>query len=132
MAHDHHHGHDHDHSHEEGMVGLALGFRIFEHEGAFYWAEAEIAPYVDEPTELGVALVFHPLDGLNPAESEEDSEWPAWPIDIDDELNLGTGGSLEAQFASIVRQLHGLDVTRLRQYLELAKQIAEEDEEDEG
>lgn len=135
--HGHHHGHshdhDHDHEHGEGTLGLALGFRIFEHAGAFYWVEAEIAPYVDEPGELGVALVFHPLDGVNPAEADEDADWPAWPIDIDDDLPPGGGESLQTQFASIVRQLHGFDVARLRQYLEQAREIAaqEADEEEE-
>jgi hypothetical protein len=131
MSHDHHHhDHDHDHSHDEGPVGLALGFRIFEVDGKLFWVEAEIAPYMDEPTELGAALIFHPLDGLDPS-ADEDMDWPAWPIDIDDDLERGKG-SIGAQFASIVRQLHGLDVARLKQYLALAQEIAEEEDEDEG
>lgn len=128
--HDHHH-HDHEHSHDEGTLGLALGFRIFEHADAFYWVEAEVAPYVDEPTELGVALVFHPLDGINPAESDEETDWPVWPIDIDDDLNREAGESMRAQFASIVRQLHGMETDQLRRYLEQAKEIAEQEGEEE-
>ncbi len=127
MAQQDEHFHE-DENEVEGAVGMAIGFRILEHDGGFYLAEAEIAPYVDEVDELGVTIVFHPLDGINPVESEEDVEWPAWPIDIDDELTRDPNDPLPVQFASIVRQLHALDTVHLRQYLEQAREVAAEEE----
>jgi hypothetical protein len=115
--------------HDEGeeTYGLALGFRIIDDAGELFLAEAEIAPYSDEPDELGVTLVFHPLSGINPIAVDEEMDWPSWPVDIDDDLTRKSGESIEKQFASIVRQLHGLDEGRLRQYLEQARaEVAEE------
>src|SRR5687768_3911653 len=76
----------HDHENEEDTYGIALGFRILDEDGKLYLAEAEVAPYVDAPDELGVTLVFHPLDGINPVEVSDDVDWPSWPLDIDDDL----------------------------------------------
>ena len=62
---EHEHDHGQMHDFEDGETfGLAIGFRIIEDGGQFFLAEAEVAPYVDEPDELGVTLVFHPLDGV--------------------------------------------------------------------
>jgi hypothetical protein len=116
------HTHEHDH---EGTYGMALGFRIVEDEGHMFLAEAEISPYVDDPEELGVTLVFHPLDGIDPA-AEEEIDWPAWPIDIDDELTRNGGDPIPAQFQAIVRQLHQLPEQQLREYLRAAREEAEE------
>jgi len=117
---------EHDHEHEEGeeTYGLALGFRIIEDGGKLFLAEAEIAPYVDEPDELGVTLVFHPLDGIDPVDLQE-QDWPSWPIDIDDDLDRRTGDPMVVQFASIARQLHNLPVEQLREYLQQAREDAE-------
>ena len=118
--------HDHDHDHgDDDTYGLALGFRIVEEGGKLFLSEAEIAPYVDAPDELGVTLVFHPLDGINPLEVGEDVDWPSWPLDIDDDLVRQNGDSMAAQFASIVRQLHDLSTEQLREYLQQAREDAE-------
>lgn len=116
--------HDHDHEHEE-RYGMALGFRIFEEEGKLYWVEAEVAPYVDEPEALGATLVFHPLEGIDPAKLAEQEDWPVWPLDVDDDLARDTGDPLPAQFESIARQLAGLSDARLREYLARAREEAE-------
>src|SRR5215213_11840647 len=109
--------HEHD---DEATFGIALGFRTLEDGGQLFLVEAEIAPYVDEPEELGVTLVFHPLDGLDPTAESEELDWPAWPVDIDDDLQRG-GGTSAAQFQSIVRQLHNLSTDQLKGYLGVAR-----------
>lgn len=124
--HEHGHEHHHEHEHEDGTFGMALGFRIVEDGGKLFLAEAEIAPYVDEPGELGVTLVFHPLDGLDPTAASEEMDWPAWPVDIDDELTRNIGEPPAAQFQSIVRQLHDLSTEQVREYLQLAREEAGE------
>jgi len=124
MAHD---DHEHSHEHEDDTYGLALGFRIVEEDGKLFLAEAEIAPYVDEPGELGVTLVFHPLDGINPGQVGEDVDWPSWPLDIDDDLSRDSTAAVEAQFAAIVRQLHGMKNDQLVEYLVQARAEAEEE-----
>jgi hypothetical protein len=122
--------HDHD-AEDEETFGLAIGVGIVEAAGSYYLAEAEVAPYVDEPGELGVTLVFHPLDDMDPLEVDEEVDWPSWPIDIDDDLERDSSQSAKRQFASIVRQLHDLGTDRLREYLRQAKEAAAEIEEDE-
>jgi hypothetical protein len=117
------HEHEHDEEGEE-TYGLALGFRIIDDGGKLFLTEAEIAPYVDQPEELGVTLVFHPLDGIDPIDLQE-QDWPSWPIDIDDDLTRRTGDSMAAQFASIIRQLHDLSLPQLREYLQEAREDAE-------
>ncbi len=124
------HQHHHHHEDEDGTFGLALGFRIIEEGGELYLAEAEIAPYVDAPEELGVTLVFHPLEGINPLQVDEEVEWPSWPLDIDDDLTRSTGEPMDKQFAQIARQLHGLSTEKLVEYLALAREEAEEAEEE--
>ena len=119
--------HPHEHDHEEG-VGMALGFRIFEDAGALYYVEAEITPYVDEPNALGATLVFHPLEGLDPTAADEEMEWPAWPLDIDDDLSRNADAPMAAQFQEIVRELSTLSEGRLREYLQQAREDATEDE----
>jgi hypothetical protein len=119
---------DHEHErHDEEGYGLALGFRIVEESGKLFLAEAEIAPYVDDPDELGVTLVFHPLDDINPIEVDEEVDWPSWTVDIDDDLVRDAGDSIEKQFAAIVRQLHDMSADRVREYLALAREGAETD-----
>lgn len=112
MTHHEHHGDDQD-----ATYGMALGFRIIEEGGKLYLAEAEISPYVDESDELGATLVFHPLDGIDPVEASEEMDWPAWSIDIDDELTRKGSDPVPAQFMAIVRQLRGLSEDELREYL---------------
>jgi hypothetical protein len=113
--------HEHD---EEATYGMALGFRTVEEEGKIYLVEAEIAPYSDEPNELGVTLVFHPLEGLDPSDTSDDVDWPAYPVDIDDDLTREAGTELRAQFQAIVRQLHELPNPRLLEYLREAREEA--------
>lgn len=117
--------HTHEHEHE-GAYGMALGIRIVEEDGHLFLAEAEISPYVDAPGELGVTLVFHPLDGINPADPDEEMDWPAWPLDIDDDLTRDTSEPIPAQFQAIVRQLKGLSEAQLVEYLGVAREEAEE------
>lgn len=121
-----HHHHDHSHDDQDESFGMAIGFGIFEDEGQLFLAEAEITPYVDEPTELGVTLVFHPLEGLNPIEPSEEVEWPAWPIDIDEDLTRNLGEPIPTQFQAILRQLRGFSEEQLREYLRAARAEAEE------
>ena len=116
----------HTHEHDEESYGMALGFGILEEGGELFLAEAEVSPYVDEPGELGVTLVFHPLAGLNPVEPSEETEWPAWPLDIDDDLTRDGSGSIPDQFQAILRQLRGLSEGQLREYLSAARAQAEE------
>jgi hypothetical protein len=127
------HDHEHDHEHEGETFGMALGFRIFEDEGALYLAEAEITPYVDEPESLGATLVFHPLADLDPTNDDEEIEWPAWPVDIDDDLTRDPKAHQAEQFQAILRQLAGLGETQLRAYLKQAREEAasEDDGDDE-
>lgn len=114
---------DHEHEHDDDSTfGIALGFRILDEEGELYLVEAEIAPYVNEPTELGVTLVFHPLSGLDPAADSEELDWPAWPVDIDDDLERIETDPVATQFQSIVRQLHTLSTDRLLRYLRTARE----------
>ena len=114
---------DHEHEHDDDSTfGIALGFRILDEEGELYLVEAEIAPYVNEPTELGVTLVFHPLSGLDPAADSEELDWPAWPVDIDDDLERIETDPVATQFQSIVRQLHNLSTDRLLRYLRTARE----------
>jgi hypothetical protein len=119
--------HDHEHDEQE-TFGLALGFRILEDEGKLFLAEAEIAPYVDEPDELGATLVFHPLDGVNPVEVGEELDWPSWPIDIDDDLTRSSGAPIAEQFTAIVRQLRTLTDDSLKEYLRQAREESDEEE----
>lgn len=117
---------DQDDQDIEDGVGIALGFRIIDVDGKLHLAEAEVAPYVDAPDELGVTLVFHPLDGLNPVELDEELEWPSWPLDIDDDLSRDGSAPMDQQFAAIVRQLHGLSESQLKSYLAEAQADADE------
>jgi len=118
---------DNEHDEQE-TFGLALGFRILEDDGNLYLAEAEIAPYVDEPDELGATLVFHPLDGVNPVEVGEELDWPSWPIDIDDDLTRSSGAPIAEQFTAIVRQLRALSEDTLKEYLRQAREESAEEE----
>lgn len=114
--------HEHD---DDATFGIALGFRTIEEAGHLFLVEAEIAPYVDDPDELGVTLVFHPLEGLDPTAESEELEWPAWPVDIDDDLERGDPGTIGSQFQAIVRQLHNLTAAQLLAYLQTARAEAE-------
>jgi hypothetical protein len=119
--------HEHAHEHEaETTYGMALGFRIIEDGGKLFLAEAEISPYVDESDELGATLVFHPLDGIDPLEASEEIDWPAWPIDIDEELTRSGSDPVQVQFTAIVRQLRGLSEDDLRDYLRAAMEAEEQ------
>jgi hypothetical protein len=115
-----------EHEHDE-TYGMALGFRIFETDGQMYLAEAEIAPYMDDPKALGATLVFHLIEGLDPSSAEEE-EWPAWPTDIDDELDRDEGAPMADQFRAIARQLARIGDAQLAQYLSRARTEAEEAE----
>ena len=123
MSETHGHDHDHDHGGEEEGFGVALGFRIFEAEGAIYMAEAEISSYVDDPNSLGATLVFHALDDLDPTSApDEDEEDNGWRIDIDDELTRTEGSPMRDQFHAILRQLAGLSEADLKAYLKQARE----------
>jgi len=117
---------DHDHAHggDEEITGMAVGFRIFEDGGQLYLAEAEISPYEDEPTALGVTLVFHALKDIDPT-SEGDEDEPL-VFDFDDELTRDEKGPIVAQTQDILRQLSNLSVESLREYLRVAREDAGE------
>jgi hypothetical protein len=116
--------HQHDEE-QEGTYGMALGFNLVEENGQFFLVEAEISPYVDQQEELGVTLVFHPLEGIDPSDSSEEVDWPAWPLDIDDDLSRDGSLPIPQQFQQIVRQLHGLSTEQLRNYLGQAREGGE-------
>ena len=116
--------HAHDHDHEEG-VGMALGFRIFEEAGSLFYVEAEITPYVDEPNALGATLVFHPLQGMDPTTADDDMEWPAWPLDIDEDLTRDAEAPMAQQFQAIARQLSQMSEGQLGEYLKQAREEGE-------
>lgn len=120
-----HDEHEHDEDQVEGF-GMALGFRIFESDSQLFFVEAEITPYVDEPQALGATLVFHPLDGLDPTAANDEMDWPAWPVDIDDDLTRDTDAPVAAQFQAIARQLAGFPEADLREYLALAREEEEQ------
>jgi hypothetical protein len=120
--------HTHEHEHEEGTLGMALGFRIVEEGGQFFLVEAEISPYMDQPEELGVTLVFHPLEGIDPIDASEEMDWPAWPVDIDDDLTRDGNLPIAGQFKAIVQQLHGMPEAKLREYLSQARAEGNEEE----
>jgi hypothetical protein len=112
-------GHEHAHGEDE-ILGMAIGFRIFEDGGELYLAEAEISPYEDEPTALGVTLVFHPLAGLDPTQAEDEEAEP-WAFDFDDELTRDSKSSIVDQTQNIFRQLAQLSEASLREYLRAAR-----------
>jgi hypothetical protein len=120
----------HGHEGEEGdVLGMAVGFRIFEDGGDLYLAEAEISPYEDEPTALGVTLVFHSLAGIDPTSEEGDDAEPL-VFEFDDELTRDEGGSIVAQAQDILRQLSSLTPESLREYLQAAREDADADEDE--
>lgn len=117
---------DHDHAHAHGggndeITGMAVGFRIFEDGGQLYLAEAEISPYEDEPTALGVTLVFHSLNGIDPTSTDEDDMEP-WAYDFDDELTRSEKAPIVEQTADILRQLANLSPASLGEYLRAARE----------
>ncbi len=122
------HGHDHEHEGEE-MRGVGLGVRFLESEGEIYYVEAEISPYVDSPDELGVTLVFQPLDELAGIFEEQDVESPSWPVDIDDDLKRDPSAPIAEQFKEIVRQLARMTQEELAKYLEQAREESGLEEE---
>jgi len=126
--HDHANDQDHDHSLEGGTQGIALGFRIFEHEGEFYFAEAEISAYVDEPGSLGATMVFHKVSGIDPTSAADDIDWPTWVTDIDDDLSRDEGETITRQFDGILRQLSNITDAQVREFLLRAMEESEEDD----
>jgi len=120
-------GHGHAGGEDDGdVLGMAVGFRIFEDGGDLFLAEAEISPYEDQPTALGVTLVFHPLAGIDPT-GEDDEDGVPLAFDFDDELTRDEEASIVDQTQDILRQLSNLTPESLREYL----QAAREDEEEE-
>jgi hypothetical protein len=113
----------HEHGGEE--VGIALGFRIFEAAGLLFMAEAEIAPYEDEPTALGATLLFHPLAELDLTSEMVEEEPPIGALDLGDVLTHDEKAPLEEQFQAILRQLSRMNDDELRRYLDLARQQEE-------
>ena len=140
MSDQEHAGHEHEDEDVGDVLGMAVGFRIFEDSpdpglgeddhrravGGLYLAEAEISPYEDQPTALGVTLVFHPLAGIDPTGEDDDDGVPL-AFDFDDELTRDEGTSIVDQTQDILRQLSNLTPESLREYL----QAAREDEEGE-
>lgn len=127
--HDHAHDGGHHHHHDdEDLPGVAVGFRIFEEAGELYLAEAAIEPYEDNADALGVTLIFHPLNDLDPVSDEADDDRDAWLFDFDDELTRDEEAPLVTQTQDIFRQLRTLSEEALREYL----RVAREDSEDEA
>ena len=116
------HDHEHDQEHGDDGLGLLVGFRIFEDAGDLFLAEAEIGPYVDDSEALGVTLVFHPLNDLDPTSDDEDDDRPAYPFDFDDELTRDEKGPMREQAQAILRQLSQLPEESLREYLRVARE----------
>lgn len=112
-------GHEHE---GDEVQGMAVGFRIFEDDGALYLVEAEISPYEDQASALGVTLVFHPLAGLDPTSGEDTEDAEPWAFDFDDELTRDEGASIVDQTQDILRQLSRLSEEALREYLRAARE----------
>jgi len=128
MSDQEHAGHEHEDEDVSDVLGMAVGFRIFEDGGDLYLAEAEISPYEDQPTALGVTLVFHPLAGIDPTGDDDDDGVPL-AFDFDDELTRDEGASIVDQTQDILRQLSNLTPESLREYLQAAREDEEGDEE---
>ena len=120
MSNQEEHAHEHEGGGEE-ILGMAVGFRIFENGGELFLAEAEISPYEDDPSALGVTLVFHPLAGIDPTSADDDEEEP-WHFDFDDELTRDEKASVVDQTADILRQLSKLSEQALGEYLQAARE----------
>jgi hypothetical protein len=116
--------HDHEHEGDE-VLGMAVGFRIFEDEGALYLAEAEISPYEDDPTALGVTLVFHALAGIDPTSGDDEEEEPT-AFDFDDELTRDEKAPIVEQTQDILRQLSKLSEQALAEYFRSAREDADQ------
>jgi hypothetical protein len=120
---------DHDHAHgqedEDEVLGMAVGFRIFEDGGTLFLAEAEISPYQDDPSSLGVTLVFHSLAGIDPTTQDDEEEEPP-TFDFDDELTRSETAPIADQAQDILRQLSQLTPESLREYLQAAREDVEE------
>lgn len=114
-----------DSQEQDESYGIALGIRVFDDDGEFYFAEAEITPYVDEPEALGATLVFHSLEGIDPVAFDDETDRPAWPIDIDEDLTRDPEQAMRTQFRAILRQLSSLSVEDLRRYMHQAREQAE-------
>jgi hypothetical protein len=112
--------HDHEHEGDE-ILGMAVGFRIFEEGGALYLAEAEISPYEDDPSSLGVTLVFHALTGIDPTAGDDEEEEPI-AFDFDDELTRDEKAPIVQQTQDILRQLSKLSEQALSEYLRAARE----------
>lgn len=122
MSNQEEHAHEHGHGNEgEEILGMAVGFRIFESGGELFLAEAEISPYENEPEALGVTLVFHPLSGIDPTSADDEDEEP-WTFDFDDELTRDEKASIVDQTADILRQLSKLSEQALGEYLQAARE----------
>ena len=128
MSDQEHAGHGHEDEDVGDVLGMAVGFRIFEDGGDLYLAEAEISPYEDQPTALGVTLVFHPLAGIDPTGEDDDDGVPL-AFDFDDELTRDEGASIVDQTQDILRQLSNLTPEALREYLQAAREDEEGEEE---
>ena len=128
MSDEEHAGHGHEDEDVGDVLGMAVGFRIFEEGGDLYLAEAEISPYEDQPTALGVTLVFHPLAGIDPTGEDDDDGVPL-AFDFDDELTRDEGASIVDQTQDILRQLSNLTPEALREYLQAAREDEEGEEE---
>lgn len=112
----------HDHEGEgDGVLGMAVGFRIFEEAGALYLAEAEISPYEDDPSALGVTLVFHALVGIDPTSGDDEEEEPI-AFDFDDELTRDEKAPIVEQTQDILRQLSKLSEQALAEYIRAARE----------
>lgn len=109
----------------EEILGMAVGFRIFEDEGALYLAEAEISPYEDDTNALGVTLVFHPLAGIDPTSADDDDDEPI-TFDFDDELTRDEKAPIKDQTQDILRQLSRLSEQGLAEYLRAAREDQDE------
>jgi hypothetical protein len=103
------------------VLGMAVGFHTFEADGALYLAEAEISPYEDDPTGLGVTLIFHSLAGVDPTEDGRDDVEPV-AFDFDDALTRDENASVVEQTRTILWQLSGLTSAELREYLRAARE----------
>ena len=110
----------HEHEGDE-VLGMAVGFRIFEEGGALYLAEAEISPYEDDPSALGVTLVFHALAGIDPTSGDDEEEEPI-AFDFDDELTRDEKAPIVEQTQDILRQLSKLSEQALGEYLRASRE----------
>jgi hypothetical protein len=68
---------------------------------------------------------------VDPTAADEEMDWPALVLDIDDDLKREPTGPVRQQFQAILGQLSAMSEGQLREYLKQAREESEAGEEEE-